>query len=96
MTGFLLSGTIQHQIECEFTITRASVDSKEYDVTYKGTGAYALLAEVVSRVTGYDIDPLLYGGGQTSIEQSIAVENLITKEIPLDGTVMLKYSTKLK
>lgn len=96
LTGFLLSGTIQHQIECEFTITRASVDSKEYDVTYKGTGAYALLAEVVSRVTGYDIDPLLYGGGQTSIEQSIAVENLITKEIPLDGTVMLKYSTKLK
>jgi hypothetical protein len=47
-------------------------------------------------VTGYDIDPLLYGGGQTSIEQTIAVENLITKEIPLDGTVTLKYSTKLK
>ena len=96
LPGFLLSGTIQHQIECEYTITRASVDSKEYDVTYKGKGAYALLAEVVSRVTGYDIDPLLYGGGQTSIEQTIAVENLITKEIPLDGTVTLKYSTKLK
>ena len=96
LTGFLLNGTIQHQIECEYTITRASVDSKEYDVTYKGTGTYALLADVVSRVTGYDIDPLLYGDGKTPVEQAVAVENLITKEITTDGTVTLKYSTKLK
>lgn len=96
LTGFLLNGTIQYQIECEYTITRASVDSKEYDVTYKGTGTYALLADVVSRVTGYDIDPLLYGDGKTPVEQAVAVENLITKEITTDGTVTLKYSTKLK
>lgn len=96
LTGFLLNGSIQHKIECEYTVTRASVNSKEYDVTYKGTGTYALLANVVSRVTGYDIDPLLYGDSKTPVEQIIAVENLTTKEITGEGAVNLKFSTKLK
>ena len=89
--SFLLNGIIQHRIECEYTLTRASVDSKEFDVTYKGTGAYALLADVITKVTGVDADALVKGS-----EQTIYVDNLTTRQINGDGSVTLKYSTKLK
>lgn len=89
--SFLLNGIIQHRIECEYTLTRASVDSKEFDVSYKGTGAYALLADVITKVTGVDADALVKGS-----EQTIYVDNLTTRQINGDGSVTLKYSTKLK
>ena len=89
--SFLLNGIIQHRIECEYTLTRASVDSKEFDVSYKGTGAYALLADVITKVTGVDADALMQGS-----EQTIYVDNLTTRQINGDGSVTLKYSTKLK
>ena len=93
----LLNGTIQHKIECEYTLTRASTDSEVFDVTYKGTGTYVFQAEVVSRVSGVDIDALLHDiQGQWAIEQTISVDNLTTSEITADGNVTLKYQTRLK
>jgi len=41
----LLDGIIQHQIECEYKITRKSVDSNEYEINYTGTGEFALLRQ---------------------------------------------------
>ena len=87
----LLNGIIQHQIECEYELTRESVDSKEFEVSYKGTGLYALLANCVYDVDGVDWQELLNGNGM-----EISTMDIITKESSYDGAVTLKYKTKLK
>lgn len=91
-TGFLLKGNIQHLIEGEFTVTRASVDSQEYTVTYTGKGQYAILANIIKKVTGVDADNLVIQGS----EQYITFDNVINDQISQDGEVTLKYTTKLK
>jgi len=87
----LLNGIIQHQIECEYELTRESVDSKEFEVSYKGTGLYALLANCVYDVDGVNWQELLNGNGM-----QISTMDIITKESSYDGAVTLKYKTKLK
>lgn len=87
----LLNGIIQHQIECEYELTRESVDSKEFEVSYKGTGLYALLANCVYDVDGVNWQELLNGNGA-----EISTTDIITKESSYDGAVTLKYKTKLK
>ena len=91
-TGFLLSGIIQHQIEGEFTVTRASVDSQEYKVSYTGKGQYAILANIINKVTGVDADNLVIQGS----DQYITNDNIFNDQISQDGEVTLKYVTKLR
>lgn len=84
--------TIQHLIEGEFTVTRASVDSQEYTVTYTGKGKYSILANIIKKVTGVDADNLVVQGSQ----QYIIFDNVINDQISQDGEVTLKYTTRLE
>ena len=87
----LLDGIIQHKIECEYKITRASVDSKEYEVSYSGIGNYALLANVITKIAHADWEPMIHGESQ-----KITIQDLTTGTFNYDGAVTLKYSTTLK
>lgn len=87
----LLDGIIQHQIECEYKITRKSVDSNEYEINYTGTGEFALLGNFVVSVEGVDPEALVNCEGQ-----EISPSDITTRELSFDGNVTLKYSTTLK
>ena len=88
------SGILSHKIQCQYTITRPSVDSKEYEITYVGEGTYSLQAEVIEYVTGLQVPDNL-----DDIE-SVPVPNLSESDIHTtsingEGKVQLKYSTKI-
>ncbi|MBR1463882.1 MAG: C10 family peptidase [Prevotella sp.] len=84
----LLNGTINHKIEGEVKITRESVNAKEYDVTYTGSGTYSFEAEVVDRVDNYQYEGLLK-------EQNLTSDDFTTRSVEQEGKVTLKYSTKI-
>ena len=84
----LLNGTIAHKMECEVKITRESVDAKEYDVTYVGSGSYTFEAEVIDRVDNYQYEGFLK-------EQNLSSDDFTTRKVEQEGKVMLKYSTKI-
>lgn len=84
----LLNGTISHKIEGEVKITRESVNAKEYDVTYIGSGTYSFEAEIIDRVDNY-----LYEG--LFKEQNLTSDDFTTRKVEQEGQVMLKYSTKI-
>ncbi len=84
----LLSGSIQHKIDCQFTVTK-NPDGEGYVVSYTGEGTYHFKAEIVDRVEGVDFDNL---GNQ----QHVAVNQISTREVAQDGKVTLNYVTKLK
>lgn len=86
----LLDGTIQHQIECKYELTRESVDSKEFEVSYNGMGVYTMRAHYVYDVNGVDWQELVNNKG---IE--VTIMDITTRESTYDGTVTLKYATKL-
>ena len=71
----LLDGIIQHQIECEYELKREAVDSKEFEVNYKGKGVFALLANYVYNVAGVDWQELINNKGA-----EINVADITTKE----------------
>lgn len=75
-------------MECEVKITRESVDAKEYDVTYTGSGSYTFEAEVIDRVDNYQYEGLLK-------EQNLSSDDFTTRKVEQEGKVMLKYSTKI-
>lgn len=88
------SGILSHKIQCQYTITRPSVDSKEYEITYVGEGTYSLQTEVIEYVTGLQIPDNI-----NDIE-SVPVPNLSESDIHTtsingEGKVQLKYSTKI-
>lgn len=85
----LLNGTIQHEIDCEFTLTRGSVEG-EYNITYTGTGTYALNANVVDRIDHINLTDWPNG------RQYVTVSDISTGQVQADGSVTLTYSTKLK
>ena len=91
-TSGLLDGIIQHRIECTYKITRKSTDSNEFEITYTGTGAYALLANIISKVNGdVDVQALVDGVGQ-----EISAADLVTDQVSFEGNVTLKYTAKIK
>ena len=85
------SGTLNHKILCQYTITRPSVDSKEYEITYVGEGTYSLQAEVIEYIIGLiapdnvEIVPAL----------NISESDIHTTSINGEGKVQLKYSTTI-
>lgn len=85
-----MNGTLEHNIDCEFTITRSSTESKEYDITYKGEGTYDLQAEVIWKIANWNSD--LYMENKT---QTIETSDVYTTHISGDGKVKLEYSTTL-
>lgn len=85
----LLNGTIQHKISGEFKVTRKSVDSQEYEITYTGEGTYQIKAEVISRIDNYNFSKPMGS-------QNAKLDDLTTGEKEQEGTVRLNYSLKLK
>lgn len=85
-----LDGIIEHKIECAFTITRKSPESKEYDITYTGEGTYNIQARVIKRITNWILDAWL-----TEQPQKISADNVETIQMDGEGKVKLKYSVKL-
>ena len=86
----LLNGHIDHKIECQFTVTRSSEESKDYSISFIGAGTYELDAEVVDKLTNYNFDHT-HSGGQT-----LTSDNVLTRQLTLDGKFGLKYNAKLK
>lgn len=86
------NGTLEHKVKCEFTITRNSVDSKEYEITYTGEGTYSLQTEVLEYITGVVIADY----PENSPVPNISAEDIHTTPISADGTFKLKYTTKLQ
>ena len=85
------SGTLNHKILCQYTITRPSVDSKEYEITYVGEGTYSLQAEVLEYIIG-----LTYPDNVEIIPAiNISESDIHTTSISGEGKVQLKYSTKI-
>ncbi len=91
----LLNGIIQHSIPCEYKITRKSVDSNEFEVSYSGSGQYALLANVIAHVEGVDDFDLLDAAKSGKEGVKITPNQITTQEVNFDGEVTLKYTTKL-
>ncbi len=85
----LLNGTIRHKMEGEIKITRESVNAKEYEVTYTGSGTYSFEAEVVDRVDNYEYEGLFE-------QQNIKSDDVTTRQVEQEGNVTLKYTTKLQ
>ncbi len=86
------NGTLEHKVKCEFTITRTSVDSKEYEITYTGEGTYSLQTEVIEYITGV----VIADNPENSPTPNISAEDIHTTPITADGTFKLKYTTKLQ
>ena len=85
----LLNGTIDHNINCQYTITRPSADSKAYTISFVGEGTYKLNAEVVDRIENFNFDN--YPG----LEQTLTPDDITTRQVEAEGTVRLTYDTKL-
>lgn len=89
----LLNGTLQHKINCNFTVTRQTEGT--YAVSYTGEGTYKLTAEVFDNVDGWK----WYDNTDAEIlfdNAKISPEGITTKVITSDGNVTLKYNTTLK
>ena len=83
-----LDGTINHKIDCQFTLTRIP-DSEEYAVSYTGQGTYSFKANVVDLVEGVNFDDLGHA-------QHVVKEQIHTREVSQEGSVKLQYTTKLR
>lgn len=84
----LLDGTIQHKIDCQFTVTRIA-DGEGYAVSYTGNGTYAFKANVVDIVEGVDFDNL-------GNPQHVTSNQIHTREVTQNGTVKLNYVIRLR
>ena len=84
----LLNGTIEHKIDCQFTLTRIP-DSEEYAVSYTGQGTYSFKANIVGSIEGVDFDNLFS-------KQHVIADQIHTREVTQDGSVRLNYTTKLR
>jgi len=85
----LLNGTLDHNINCQYTITRPSADSKAYTISFVGEGTYKFNAEVVDRIENFNFDN--YPG----LEQTLTPDDITTRQVEAEGTVRLTYDTKL-
>jgi hypothetical protein len=63
---------------------------KDYSISFIGAGTYELDAEVVDKLTNYNFDHT-HSGGQT-----LTSDNVLTRQLTLDGKFGLKYNAKLK
>jgi len=84
----LLSGTIQHKINCEFTVVR-NPEGEGYIVSYTGEGTYKFDAEIVDRVEGVDFDNL-------GNPQHVIADQISTRQTSQEGKVTLNYTVKLR
>jgi len=91
----VLSGTLTHKIDCNFTLTPAEEEGT-YVVSYTGAGTYDITALVVDRVENVDWDHFGIQGTQGTFEQHVTIDDIKTTEINRQGTVTLKYTTRLE
>ena len=88
----LMNGTMQHKIECKFTIVRNG--NGTYTVTYTGEGTYKLNAETFDTVSGFKW--LSWVSGELFNSSKISADNIWTKNSTAEGKVTLNYKTTLK
>ncbi|MCR5361713.1 MAG: C10 family peptidase [Bacteroidales bacterium] len=91
----VLSGTLKHKIDCDFTLVPAEEEGA-YVVSYTGSGTYDISALVVNRVENVDWDHFSIQGVEGVFEQHISVDDIRTAEINQQGSVSLKYTVRLK
>ncbi len=86
----LLDGEITHQIQGEVVITRIE-GSEYYDVTYTGEGKFGFNGHYVSEVKNFN-----YAAFETNEKQKLTVDDVSTDNSQAEGTVRMKYSTRVK
>ena len=84
----LLSGTIQHKINCQFTVVR-DPEGDGYIASYTGEGTYKFDAEIVDRVEGVDFDNL-------GNPQHVIADQISTRQVSQEGKVTLNFTVKLR
>ena len=94
----MLNGTISHKINGQFTINRSNVTSREYTVSYSGTGTYHFEAEAIQIISGLVAEAHwdgILGTAYPPEDQPVSPSDITTQQIIGDGTVKLEYTTKL-
>lgn len=87
----VLDGTILHKIDCQATVTcEGSGDDRVYAVSYTGQGTFDLTADVVDHIENMDFDNWPNGN------QERTKDDVSTRELSVDGSVKLEYTTKLR
>lgn len=89
----LLSGSVKHQIACQYTIKRRKVeDTVEYDIRYSGEGAFDFTARYINYF-GVVIDWLSEVEGLT---QTLTMDDIGIGTNSQGGDVQLQYQVTLK
>ncbi len=89
----LLSGSVKHQIACQYTIKRRKVeDTVEYDIRYSGEGAFDFTARYVNHY-GVVIDWLSEIDGLT---QTLTMDDIGVGTDSKGGDVKLQYQVTLR
>ena len=84
----LISGTMEHEIDCGFTVTRAA-NGEGYDVRYEGSGTFKFHANVVDRIKNLDLTQIPNG------VLNVLKSEISTTQKEVEGKVTLTYTTKL-
>lgn len=85
----LIRGSIQHIIDCEFSVTQRNADG-EYEVSYTGEGFYTFNGEIPGTITHVNINEWPNG------DQHVTTEDIVTSQLNADGKVALKYDTVIR
>lgn len=89
----LLSGSVKHQITCQYTIKRRKVeDAFEYDVTYTGEGLFDFTARYINHY-GVMIDWMSELDGLT---QTLTMDDIGIGTSSQGGDVKLEYQVTLR
>ena len=91
----LISGTVKHRIDCDFTVT-ATDEPGTYLVSYTGTGTYDVTAIVVDRIENIDWDKWMILNGVPIFDQHITTDDIRTTQVNQQGNVTLQYTLKLQ
>lgn len=84
----LISGTMEHEIDCGFTVTR-DANGEGYDVRFEGSGTFKFRAEVVDRIKNLDLTQIPNG------VHNVLKSEISTTQKEVEGKVTLTYTTKL-
>lgn len=84
----LISGTMEHEIDCGFTVTR-DANGEGYDVRFEGSGTFKFRAEVVDRIKNLDLTQIPDG------VHNVLKSEISTTQKEVEGKVTLTYTTKL-
>ena len=90
----VLSGSVKHQIECQYALKRKKVDDHyEYDITYTGEGVWDITPRYINHI-GKAIDYVaLIQDGEVTV---LTMDDIGVGTDSKGGEVTLEYKTTLK